>query len=756
MRKLLSRLSVARKLGLAACAFAVPVTFIVWALVAQEGVAIRFAAQEIRGARYLAELVAVQEAGAAASLDKATGAAKLAETLLALHSGQGVGLDSETEAGVAVAALRDPAGLQAARPKLRDLIARIGDRSNLILDNVLATYYLTDVVLNRLPDTLDRLVDLTAGQAGSNADAEARAQFLVGLGGLVADLDGMDASLASAEQAAGGDAIRAALAAEYKPLRAALGGFVDGLKTGSATAETARPLLADTANFARQAARQLTGLLESRVAGLHTAQFSLLGITAALFAAAVAAMLLVARAGVTLPLSRLSAATRRLADGELDVALPAITATDEVGAMAAAVREFQRQGIEKRRLEAAAAAARATRERQQAAMEQHTLDFGTTTSGVLLSLGTSAAAMREAADSIAHAVERTRAGSAETAAGAEDSSRNLIAVAAATEQLTASVDEIARQVTQAASVARDAVERAEVTGATVRSLRDATGQIGEVVQLIADIASRTNLLALNATIEAARAGDAGKGFAVVASEVKQLAAQTAKATDRIRSQILAVQTGTEAAVGAVLGVAEAIGRMDEVAAAIAAAVEQQGAATRDIAASVRTVSHQNTSATRAMREVSDVAEHASGSSRAVLTAADEVARVSGTLRQEVEHFLAAVRAADGEQRHWERIAGGRAAVTLQLRDGRRFGGELIDIARGGASFGCTLAFDAGTEVELDLPHGVGLVPARVVRADKSRMAVAFRQDLAALNLVDRALEAVGGAAAATLARSAAA
>ncbi|WP_368044677.1 methyl-accepting chemotaxis protein [Sabulicella glaciei] len=218
------------------------------------------------------------------------------------------------------------------------------------------------------------------------------------------------------------------------------------------------------------------------------------------------------------------------------------------------------------------------------------------------------------------------------------------------EELSASVGEVSHQVAKAACAARDAVARAQATDATVSGLSEAAARIGEVVRMIGDIAGQTNLLALNATIEAARAGEAGKGFAVVASEVKTLAAQTAKAMEEISAQIAAVRGATEEAVGAVREVTAAIGRVDETAAAIAAAVEQQGAATRAIAASVQTVARTTEEATHAMREVAEVAEGAGASGRSVLSAAEDVARISGTLWEEVDRFLSAVRS-DGGQSH---------------------------------------------------------------------------------------------------------
>ncbi len=742
---MLRKLKIAHKLGIAACLFAIPLVFILGALVAEQRIAIEFAAHEVTGARYLTGLAALQRRAASSTLAGTPTPPSLISDLAALETESGTTLDTASQAAAVAASLRDPAGLVGARARLRELIVRIGDRSNLILDNVLATYYLTDIVLNRLPDMLDRVADLARAQTTGSADPEARAQFLVGLGSLVADLEGADASIAAAEQATGGDAIRQALDARYRPLRSALDRYIGDLKGGKASTDTAKALTADTASFSALAGQTLTGLLEARVANLRWAQYRLFGTSAMLFVFALGAMLAVVRSGVTGPLARLSAATRRLAEGDLDTELPASVSADEVGAMTAALHAFKQQGIERRQLETEAGATHALHERVRAAMERHTQDFGESVAGGLAALGASTAAMRQAADDMAKAVERTRSGSAATAAGAEESSANLAAVAAATEQLSASVDEITRQVTQASQAARDAVARAETTGATVNGLSIAAGQIGEFVQLIADIASKTNLLALNATIESARAGEAGKGFAVVASEVKQLAAQTAKATEQISAQIAAIQSATQEAAGAVRGVGEAIQRMDGIAAAIAVSVEEQGTATREIAASVQAVSRQNETATSAMRDVSHVAENATGSSRVVLAAADEVAHVSGSLHTEVDHFLATVRAESSEKRRWERIAGDGARVGVLPRGGTQIQCGLENISRGGASLACAITLGAGSDVEIELPGASGPVPARVIRTSGGSLAIAFRQDPASLERIDRAMETIAKA-----------
>jgi methyl-accepting chemotaxis protein len=317
-------------------------------------------------------------------------------------------------------------------------------------------------------------------------------------------------------------------------------------------------------------------------------------------------------------------------------------------------------------------------------------------------------------------------------------------VAAAVEQLTSSVDEVSRQVAAAAQVAREAVQRAEISNGSMRGLADATARIGDVVQLITGIAAQTNLLALNATIEAARAGDAGKGFAVVAGEVKTLAAQTAKATADIGDQIAAVRAATEQSILAMSEVGKIIGRMDEVAASVATAVEQQSLTTREIAASVQAVSVATDQTTHAMEDVSGVADSAGTVSQDVLLAAGTIGKEAENLRAEVDDFLTAVRDDTGERRQFERIAGNGAAVTVRTagRDATRVG--LQDISLGGAAVNCDWRLAPGTEIEIELPDAGGFVTARVVRSSDHRLAVVFRQDQATATRVDRVCTALAG------------
>jgi methyl-accepting chemotaxis protein len=238
----------------------------------------------------------------------------------------------------------------------------------------------------------------------------------------------------------------------------------------------------------------------------------------------------------------------------------------------------------------------------------------------------------------------TAARSGVMANAADVAFNNVQSVAAATEELTASIAEISQQVSNSAGIARQAVDEAKRTDQTVSALSDASQRIGEVVKLISDIASQTNLLALNATIEAARAGEMGKGFAVVASEVKNLANQTAKATEDISTQIVGMQNATGEAVSAIQAIAETIGKIDQIAATIAAAVEEQGAATQEISRSIQ-------QAAGGAREVSDnvsvVAKSVDETGRMakdVLGAASELSQQAEIMRREVGNFLERVRA----------------------------------------------------------------------------------------------------------------
>jgi methyl-accepting chemotaxis protein len=385
--------------------------------------------------------------------------------------------------------------------------------------------------------------------------------------------------------------------------------------------------------------------MESYAAGRQAAALHrlLIAVAAALLCMGLVALaLFVVRRRVAKPLRRLAESIGRLAQHDYLTPVAALPTEDEFGAMAHTLEELRVAVAEAERGAAEREADRAGKDRRQAAMDQCTRAFGESIAGVMGSLGHSAENMRGAAQQVSEAASQTNDSAASTVEKAATASRDLGTVAAAVEEMSGSVAEIGRQLDNVTQAAHQAVERATETDRKVAGLAEAADQIGDVVHLITDIAGRTNLLALNATIEAARAGDAGKGFAVVASEVKALATQTAKATEQIGGQIVAIRNATTEAVAAVEQVCQSIGEVDTVATTIAAAVEQQTAATREIAGSVDGVRRATEYTTDAMRQMLQVAEGSTAASRTVLDAADEVGSTSGTLREEVERFLAAM------------------------------------------------------------------------------------------------------------------
>lgn len=348
--------------------------------------------------------------------------------------------------------------------------------------------------------------------------------------------------------------------------------------------------------------------------------------------------------GITRPVQKITSVMGDLAGGNLKVDVPYTGNGDEVGQMARAVEVFKENAIkvEEMRKEQAAAEEHAAQERRKALLKMAD-DFESSVMGVVKGVSASATEMQATAKSMSQIAQQTSSQATTVAAAATEASTNVETVASATEELSSSTQEIGARVSEAARVANKASEESARTNEMVRKLAESAGKIGEVVNLINEIASQTNLLALNATIEAARAGEAGKGFAVVASEVKGLANQTAKATEEISAQITGVQAETHAAVGAIKTIADIIDQVRDISASIAAAVEEQGAATREIARNVQQASQGTHDVSNNIVSVTQAASQTGSAAEEVLSAASELSQGSETLRREVENFLATVR-----------------------------------------------------------------------------------------------------------------
>jgi methyl-accepting chemotaxis protein len=361
------------------------------------------------------------------------------------------------------------------------------------------------------------------------------------------------------------------------------------------------------------------------------------------------ALILGAVAGVlgarslTTPLARLTGVMGEMSGGVYDVSVPATVRRDEIGDMARATELFRQKLIEGRELAAAQAAEQARQIERGRRLEAEVTQFDAKIAAVIDAVSAAATELQSTAQSMSGTAEETAQQSNAVAAAAEEMTRNVQTVAAATEELTSSINEISNQVTESTRIVGEAVAQAGTTNEQVKGLAAAAARIGDVVGLINAIASQTNLLALNATIEAARAGEAGKGFAVVASEVKNLATQTAKATDEIGDQVRAIQESTQSSAAAIGEISQTIIRVSEIATGIASAVEEQGAATQEISRNVQQAAIGTSEVSGNIGGVTAASRETSEAAGQVLAAAAELARNGVTLKTEVEHFLATVR-----------------------------------------------------------------------------------------------------------------
>ncbi len=360
---------------------------------------------------------------------------------------------------------------------------------------------------------------------------------------------------------------------------------------------------------------------------------------------ALAIAFLLARA-IVRPVKAMTATMGRLARGDMSAEIPGTERRDEIGEMSQAVQVFKESMVEAERL-------RAEQERQKteaavqrkADMARLADEFEQAVGGIVKTVASAATELRASAQSMSSTAEETNKQAQAVASASNEAAASVQTVAAAAEELSSSVDEIARQITQSNDVASKAVRQAETTNSDMAGLASAAQKIGDVVKLIEEIASQTNLLALNATIEAARAGEAGKGFAVVASEVKTLATQTGKATEEISSQIAAVQAATQNSVTAINGIGETIRTISTISGTIAAAVEEQTAATREIARNVQQAAQGTSEVTENIVSVSQAANDTGAAAGQVLGSAEELSHQAELLRGELTRFIDVVRAA---------------------------------------------------------------------------------------------------------------
>jgi methyl-accepting chemotaxis protein len=506
--------------------------------------------------------------------------------------------------------------------KLLALIVKTSDESNLTLDPDLDTYYLMDALVFRLPiqlATTGRAVDQAAlvRASGDAADqGQARVELATAAGTLATTRDSIDAGLTTALEKTASTTLRGR-AEGSKAVHDAVSQVIDQATQAAESGDMTRlgsrqgdQAHAATVALATALALELDQLLAVRIGGFQ-AKALRVEVAIALALVLVAWLLVGLYRSAMVPLHRMAATLGALATGDLTRSVPVET-RDEIGQMAGALNH----------------AITRIRDAVQAI------------SGSAGGLAGSSGELAAVSGSLRTAAEEASAQAETVGAAAQQVSHNVDTVAAGTEEMTAAISEIAKSASQAADVAAQAVVIAEQANQTVARLGASSAEVGEVVRFITEIAHQTNLLGLNATIEAARAGAAGRGFAVVAGEVKELARQTARATEEIGTRIEAIQADSHAAVEAISGIGQVIGRINNLQITIASAVEEQTATTNEIGRTISEVAGGSKSIAVSITGVAEAAAQTTGDAATTQQTAEELARTTTELREIVAGFSA--------------------------------------------------------------------------------------------------------------------
>ena len=344
-------------------------------------------------------------------------------------------------------------------------------------------------------------------------------------------------------------------------------------------------------------------------------------------------------------LERLAGATDRLAHGDTSLSVPEVGRRDEIGRLADAVQIFKENLVRTGELERETLAAQQAANTRATMRERLTADFDNVITRMLETVTSTVNKVHVTAQGLRSTADETSSRSESVAKLASQAAENTITVSTAATELEYSVKEIGRAVSESTDITQRAVTVIDATSTTIDGLANDAQKIGQIIQLINDIASQTNLLALNATIEAARAGEAGKGFAVVANEVKNLAGQTGKATEEIAKQVADIQNATQSAVSGIRSVAGTVTQANDVVSQIATAISQQNSATQEISRNINQVADGNREVTSTILQVSNAATHTGDMASAMFAVADELRGEADTLLREVERFLEEMRAA---------------------------------------------------------------------------------------------------------------
>lgn len=529
----------------------------------------------------------------------------------------------------------------AAVSALRALVAKISDGSLLTLDPDLDSYYVMDSAVFKLPEIVEATADLATGGHAEGADpVVARA---IAVRRLSSAADALGASVAAAMDGNPDGSLKAAMAAPVADLVAAAKAFAAAGEDAAAPARAKLDAAVD--RFWTVATSELSRLLEARTAGFQSNLWYQLAIAGSVTLVILALVALATR-DISRSIDRIVRRMTSLAEGDVTANVPFTDRRNELGRIAGSVTVFRDALIRIERIRHD----RENEERRAAELRRADVlrlaaAFEASVGGIARTVGSAAMQLEASAQALTEASSSSSRQSSSVASATEQAASRMTAVAAATGELSHSVDEIVRQTRDQADLATRAADQSTSTAAKVDELVALAETVSGIVDAINEIAEQTNLLALNATIEASRAGEAGQGFSVVAGEVKLLAEQTSRATDRIAGQIAAIRARTDEVSTAIGGIRGTIASVNEIAAAIAVSVAQQGEAAQEIARNVQSATNETSTVSRDVGRISRSSSDGVSAAGEVLNAARDLARQAETLNTEVFHFLETVRAA---------------------------------------------------------------------------------------------------------------
>lgn len=699
MKNPLLRLKIRARLFLILIAFLVPIAVLSYELNVKLAEAIDFSAKESKGTQFIKPLVnalnsvadyqvahlqkQVGEADAAAELtSNAADVDKALSELEAMDATIGVELDFTTEGlkshhqrDVTVTNLKKKweavskkpdattADFAAVLDDIMTMIKHASDTSNLILDGDLDTYYLMDASVGALPSVLQKLAEvkasgfLTLKNNGGKLDAKGIDSMRLNEVFLLQSLmprvhDDITTALKEDENFQGkNDAFQQEIPVKLESYEVETKKFAEVVHSLTLGAEmnandfvAAGDLAHDqSASLALSSLDHLQNMIDTRVSGLEELRLKVLSITAAFIVLAFILFFIIS-GSISKPIKGMTETMKQLAGGDTTVEVPSTENGDEVGEMAKTVLVFKENMIQTERLRAEQEAQKKrAEEEKRATMHAMASSFESSVKSVVTGVSASATQMRGNAERLSSLASETKMTSASVASAATEAAQTATQVAAAAEELTSAIGEISSQVQKSSTVANQASAQAESINQSMHVLVEKSSRVGEVIQFITNIASQINLLALNATIESARAGEAGRGFAVVASEVKNLANQTAKATEEIVQQVQSMQEATHEAVQSVGQIIGIIGEISASTAGVAAAVEEQSAATNEISRNITHTAAGTNEISRNIVTVEKGADETGISSKQVLDSATELSNQSELLKQKVDEFLQTVR-----------------------------------------------------------------------------------------------------------------